>query len=137
MRVCGTCREIEISQFCQPRMFMAGNRHHPTVMQAELAGKAQDLFGFTGDGKHNRQRVASHIIGDREIRIVNMVAEFPDVGKEARAIFRQRAGSTGADENNTLGGENNIDGLFEQLIELVIIDAFKKLIISLAPIFAC
>ena len=41
-------------------------------------------------------------------------------------LVAQRAGGAGADENNTLGGENNIDGLFEQLIELVIIDAFKK-----------
>ena len=30
-----------------------------------------------------------------------MVAEFPDVREETRAIFRQRAGGAGADENNT------------------------------------
>ncbi len=42
-----------------------------------------------------------------------MVAEFTDVGKEACAIFRQRAGGAGADENNTFRRENNIHGLLE------------------------
>lgn len=113
MRVCGTCREIEISQFGQPRMLMAGNRHHLAMMQAELAGETQDLFRLARDGKHDRQRVAGHIVGYRKIGVVNMVAEFTDVGEEACAIFRQRAGGAGADKNNTFGGENNIDGLLE------------------------
>ena len=71
------------------------------MMQAELAGETQDLFCFAGDGKHDRQRVAGHIVGYRKIGVVNMVAEFTDVGEETGAIFRQRARGAGADKNNT------------------------------------
>lgn len=72
-------REIKVSQFGQPRMFMTGDRQDLTVMQAELAGKAQDLFCFTGNGKHDRQRVSGHVIRYREIRVINVITEFSDV----------------------------------------------------------
>lgn len=113
MRVCGTCREIEIGQFGQPRVFVTGNGHHLAAVQAELAGEAQDLFRLAGDGKHDRQRVTGHIVSHRKIGVINMITKFPDVGEEAGAIFRQRARGACADENNTFGGENNIDGLLE------------------------
>ena len=79
-------------------MLMAGNRHHLTVMQTELAGKAQDLFSFAGDGKHNRQRVAGHVISYREIRIVNIDDPyFPvtnDMARNALAIVLSVSGET-------------------------------------------
>lgn len=92
---------------------MAGDRHHLAVMQAELAGEAENLFGLPGNGQDDRQRVTRHVVGDWEIRVVDMIAEFPDVGEKACAIFCQRAGGTCADKYNTFRCENNIDGAFE------------------------
>ncbi len=60
-------------------MFMAGDGEHLAVVQAELAGEAQDLLGFAGDGEYNGQRIFSHVVSDREIRIVDMVTEFADI----------------------------------------------------------
>lgn len=79
MRVWGHAREIKVRQFRETRMFVAGDREHLAAMQAELAGEAQDFLGFSGDGKYNGQCIFSHIVSDREIRIVDMVAEFPDI----------------------------------------------------------
>ncbi len=87
MRVCGTCREIEISQFGQPRMLMAGNRHHLAMMQAELAGKAQDLFRLARDGKHDRQRVAGHIVGYRKIGSSIWLLNLPTLEKKRAPYF--------------------------------------------------
>lgn len=105
---------------------MADNRHHPAAVQAGLAGKVQDLFGFTGDGKHGRQCITGHIIGYRKIGVVSMIAEFPDVEEEVYAISRQRVGGAGTDENSTFRSRNNIYDLLEQFIEFVIIDALRK-----------
>ena len=51
-------------------------------MQAELAGKTQDLFCFTGNGKHDRQRVSGHVIRYREIRVINVITDFPTFEKK-------------------------------------------------------
>ena len=67
---------------------MAGNRHDFTVVQAKLAGKTEDLFGFARDGEHNCQRIFGHIIGDRKIRVIDMVTELSYIRKEPRTIFR-------------------------------------------------
>ena len=83
--------EIKVRQFCETRVLVAGYREHLAVMQAELAGEAQDLLGLARDGKHNRQRIFRHIIGDREIRVINMVAEFSDIRKETGTVFCQRS----------------------------------------------
>ena len=114
MRVCGTCQErLKSASLASRECSWLVIDITAAMMQAELAGKAQDLFRLARDGKHDRQRVAGHIVGYGKIGVVNMVAEFTDVGEEACAIFRQRAGGAGADKNNTFGGENNIDGLLE------------------------
>lgn len=70
---------------------MAGNGENLAVMQAELAGEAQDLLGLARHREHNCQCIFRHIIGDREIRVINMVAEFSDIRKETGTVFCQRS----------------------------------------------
>ena len=90
--------EIKVRQFCETRVLVAGNGEHLTVVQAELAGEAQDLFGLTWDGKDNGKCIFRHIIGHREIRVVDMFAYFSNILEEACTIFRQRSICTSADK---------------------------------------
>lgn len=79
--------EVKVGEFRQARVFMAGDRQNLTVVQTELAGKAQDLFCFTRYGKHDRQRVSGHVVSDREIRIVNVITEFTTFEKKRAPYF--------------------------------------------------
>ncbi len=65
-----------------------------------------------------------------------MVAEFTDVGEEACAIFRQRAGGAGADKNNTFRAENSIDGLLGNSSNSSLLTLLKNSLFRWRPIFA-
>jgi hypothetical protein len=79
--------KIEIRQFCQSRMLMAGDGQHFAVMEAELAGETQDLLGLPGDRQHDSQCISRHVICDRKIRVVDMITEFSDIGKNRAPYF--------------------------------------------------
>ncbi|MNT60161.1 hypothetical protein D3C72_1977210 [compost metagenome] len=104
-------REVKVRHACQRGGFVVGDADDFAVVQAELAGEAQNFFGLSRHRKYYCNRAFIHVAIDGIIRVVDMGAEFSNVGKETRAVFPQCSGGADADENNALSSGNMLHRL--------------------------